>query len=68
MGNAEARDLDLQGITLYNAKDNYRRAKGEFLDWTGHDAPMIRSTRTVATPAQDAAIIAGDDASVVAPK
>jgi hypothetical protein len=29
---------------------------------------MIRSTRTVATPAQDAAIIAGDDASVVAPK
>ena len=68
MGNAEARDLDLQGITLYNAKDNYRRAKGQFLDWTGRDAPMIRSTRTVATPAQDAAIIAGEDASVVAPK
>jgi outer membrane protein len=68
MGNAEARDLDLQGITLYNAKDNYRRAKGQFLDWAGHDAPMIRSTRTVATPAQDAAIIAGEDASVVAPK
>lgn len=68
MGNAEARDLDLQGITLYNAKDNYRRAKGQFLDWTGRDAPMIRSTRTVTTPAQDAAIIAGEDAGVVAPK
>ena len=68
MGNAEARDLDLQGITLYNAKDNYRRAKGQFLDWTGRDAPMIRSTRTVATPAQDADIIASEDAGVVAPK
>jgi len=68
MGNAEARDLDLQGITLYNAKDHYRRSKGEFLDWTGHDAPMIRSTRTVTTPAQDAAILAGQDAAVAAPK
>lgn len=68
MGNAEARDLDLQGITLYNAQDNYRRAKGQFLDWTGRDAPMIRSTRTVTTPAQDAAIIAGQDEAVAAPK
>ncbi len=68
MGNAEARDLDLQGITLYNAKDHYRRSKGEFLDWTGHDAPMIRSTRTVTTPAQDATITAGQDTAVAAPK
>lgn len=68
MGNAEARDLDLQGITLYNSKDNYARAKGQFLDWTGRDAPMIRSTRTVTTPAQDAAIIAGQDGAVAAPK
>jgi outer membrane protein len=68
MGNAEARDLDLQGITLYNAKDNYRRAKGQFLDWTGRDAPMIRSTRTVTTPAQDAAGLVAEDASVAAPK
>jgi outer membrane protein len=69
MGNAEARDLDLQGITLYNAKDHYRRSKGEFLDWTGHDAPMIRSTRTANTPAQDAATaIADQDAAAAAPK
>jgi outer membrane protein len=68
MGSAEARDLDLQGITLYNAKDNYRRAKGQFLDWTGRDAPMIRSTRTATTPAQDAAIIVADDSSVAVPK
>ncbi|WP_310473818.1 TolC family outer membrane protein [Sandarakinorhabdus sp.] len=68
MGNAEARDLDLQGITLYNPKDNYRRAKGQFLDWTGRDAPMIRSTRTVTTPAQEAAITVGEDAAVAAPQ
>jgi outer membrane protein len=68
MGNAEARDLDLQGITLYNPKDNYRRAKGQFLDWTGRDAPMIRSTRTATTPAQEAAITVGDDGSVAAPQ
>ncbi|WP_017667096.1 TolC family outer membrane protein [Sandarakinorhabdus sp. AAP62] len=69
MGNAEARDLDLQGITLYNPKDNYRRAKGQFLDWTGRDAPMIRSTRTVTTPAQEAALTVGDqDTSAAAPQ
>jgi outer membrane protein len=69
MGNAEARDLDLQGVTLYNSKDQYRRSKGEFLDWSGHDAPTIRSTRTVATPAQDAATaIADQDTTPAAPK
>ncbi len=55
MGNAEARDLDLQGTALYNPAGHLRRSKRELLDWTGHDAPMIRSTRTVTTPAQDAA-------------
>jgi outer membrane protein len=54
MGNAEARDLDLQGVTLYDPGDNYRKARGSYLDWSGHDAPMIRSTRTVTTPPQDA--------------
>ena len=68
MGNAEARDLDLQGVTLYNPKDNYRRAKADFFDWTGRDAPMIRSTRTVTTPAQTAASLVAEDSSVAAPK
>jgi outer membrane protein len=69
MGNAEARDLDLQGVTLYNPKDNYRKAKGQFLDWSGRDAPMVRSTRTVSTPAQDAAgALAAQDTSATAPK
>ena len=68
MGNAEARDLDLQNVTLYNPKDNYRRAKRSFMDWSDRDAPMIRSTRTVKTPAQDAASLVAEDASAVAPK
>ncbi len=68
MGNAEARDLDLDGVALYDAKANYRSAKGQFLDWTGRDAPMIRSTRTVTTPAQNAASALADDATVAAPK
>jgi outer membrane protein len=55
-GNAEARDLDLQGVSLYDPKGHYKRSRREFLDWTGHDAPMIRSTRTTAVPAQDASL------------
>ncbi|WP_372917718.1 TolC family outer membrane protein [Sandarakinorhabdus sp.] len=69
MGNAEARDLDLQGITLYIPKDNYRRARGSFMDWSDRAAPMIRSTRTVATPAQSAAAATADlDAAGAAPR
>jgi outer membrane protein len=67
MGNAEARDLDLQGVTLYDPKVNARKAKGSFLDWTGRDTPATRSTRTINTPAQNAAIAIGDqDASATA--
>jgi outer membrane protein len=54
MGNAEARDLDLDSLSLYDPRLNYRRARGEYLDWNDHKSPMIRSTRTTATPAQDA--------------
>lgn len=54
MGNAEARDLDLEGVQLYDPAQNYRKARGSYLDWSGRDAPMIRSTRTVTAPAQDA--------------
>uniref|UniRef100_UPI00333F5001 TolC family protein n=1 Tax=Sandarakinorhabdus sp. TaxID=1916663 RepID=UPI00333F5001 len=53
-GNAEARDLDLEGLALYDAKANYQKVRGNIMDWSGRDAPMIRSTRTVTTPAQDA--------------
>lgn len=67
MGSAEARDLDLEGVKLYDAKDNYRRVRGDILDWSGRDTPMVRSTRTVSTPAQTAAGTMVDD-SATAPK
>jgi outer membrane protein len=59
IGSAEARDLNLEGVKLYDSKDNYRRVKGDFLDWSGRDTPMIRSTRTVNTPAQGAEEVVG---------
>jgi outer membrane protein len=69
MGSAEARDLDLEGLTLYDAKANYKKARGSFLDWSGRDTPMVRSTRTVNTPAQNAATaVADQDTAVTAPR
>jgi outer membrane protein len=69
MGSAEARDLDLEGLTLYDAKANYKKARGSFLDWSGRDTPMVRSTRTVNTPAQNAATaVADQNGGVAAPR
>ena len=69
MGSAEARDLDLDGLTLYDAKANYRKARGSYLDWSGRDTPMVRSTRTVNTPAQNAATaVADQDAAASVPR
>lgn len=62
MGNAEARDLDLQGVALYDAAVNYRRVRGDIVDWSGRSQPMVRSTRTTTVPAQDAALPASDNA------
>lgn len=56
MGNAEARDLSLDGVTLYDPKVNARQARGSFFDWSGREAPVVKSTRTVATTAQDASV------------
>ncbi|WP_310497622.1 TolC family outer membrane protein [Sandarakinorhabdus sp.] len=56
MGNAEARDLSLDGVTLYDPKANARRARGSYFDWSGREAPVLQSTRTVTTPAQDASV------------
>jgi len=54
IGSAEARDLDLEGVTLYDAKANLKRTRSDFLDWSGRPTPAIRSTRTVTVPAQTA--------------
>ena len=56
MGRAEARDLNLDGGTLYDPAVNYDRVKGKFLDWQSDPAPVAKSTRTVDTPVQDGEI------------
>jgi outer membrane protein len=56
MGSAEARDLGLEGIDYFDNAAYTRRLKGELFDWTGTPKPMVRSTRTVDVPAQDAVI------------
>ena len=57
MGKAEARDLGLDtGGPLYDPQDNYRRVKGKIFDWSFDPDPVVQSTRTVDTPAQDGEI------------
>ena len=60
MGRAEARDLGLDGGILYDPDVNYRRVRGNVFDWASDPAPVVRSTRTVDTPAQDGSVSAKD--------
>ena len=52
MGQAEARDLGLDGGALYDPAQNYRRVKGIFWDWDQDPKPKAQATRTVDSPAQ----------------
>ncbi len=52
MGQAEARDLGLDGGTLYDPIVNYRRVRNIIWDWDEDPAPTAKATRTVDTPAQ----------------
>lgn len=61
MGHAEARDLNLDGGTLYDPNVNYERVRGKFFDWDDDRAPVARSTRTVDTPVQDGKIPASQE-------
>lgn len=56
MGRAEARDLGLDGGTLYDPDLHYHAARATFWDWGSDPDPMAHSTRTVDTPAQDGSI------------
>ncbi len=47
MGQAEARDLGLDGGALYDPTENYRRVKGIFWDWDQGPRPVPQATRTV---------------------
>lgn len=52
MGQAEARDLGLDGGPLYDPAENYRRVKGIFWDWDQDAKPVPQATRTVDSRAQ----------------
>jgi outer membrane protein len=53
MGQAEARDLGLDGGALYDPETNYNRVKGRFLDFQEDKVGPPVATRTVDTPAQN---------------
>jgi outer membrane protein len=55
MGKAEARDLGLEGGTLYDPDVNYRRVKGQIWDWASDPAPKQVATDTRSIPAATAA-------------
>ncbi len=56
MGRAEARDLGLEGGTLYDPDINYDRVDGIFYDYQSDPNPEPQATRTVDTQAQTAEI------------
>lgn len=56
MGRAEARDLGLEGGTLYDPVAEYEKVEGAWNDWSSQPDPTTQATRTVDTPAQKAEI------------
>lgn len=56
MGRAEARDLGLDGGTLYDPNVNYNRVKNVIYDFQSDPNPEREATRTVDTKAQTADI------------
>jgi outer membrane protein len=59
MGKAEARDLGLEGGTLYDPEVNYKRVKGELWDWADDPAPQQVANDTRAVPAANADVPEG---------
>lgn len=59
MGKAEARDLGIEGGTLYDPAANYNRVKGELWDWADDPAPQQQATDTRSIPAATASVPAG---------
>jgi outer membrane protein len=56
MGQAEAQDLGLDGGPLYDPQVNYDRVRGKAWDWDNDPDPVVQSTRTVDTPAQNPSV------------
>ncbi|VXC77214.1 TolC family outer membrane protein [Sphingomonas sp. AX6] len=66
MGQAEARDLGLDGGPLYDPTVNYNRVRGRISDWADDPEPVSVSTTTTATPAQNATVVNQPDPSTIA--
>ncbi|MDB5696695.1 MAG: rane protein [Sphingomonas bacterium] len=56
MGNAEARDLGLDGGALYDPMLNYNRVRRRINDFASDGEPAPVATGTTLTPSQDAAV------------
>ncbi len=56
MGRAEAKDLGLDGGTLYDPAVNYERVRGNIFDWGSDPAPQPVATSTIQTPPQTAIV------------
>jgi len=67
MGQAEARDLGLDGGALYDPMVNYNRVQGKWTDWGGNKPYTPVGTSTRATPPQDASQKRPLDPSLNAP-
>lgn len=59
MGQAEARDLNLDGVTLYDPTKNYARVRHKIWDYDQDRTPTTQTTRTVDTPSQNPETIVG---------
>ena len=56
MGQAEARDLGLDGGPLYDPVKHYESVRGKIWDFSSQPDPAVTGTRTTDTPAQTAAV------------
>ena len=56
MGQAEARDLGLEGGPLYDPVANYNRVRGRYSDFGSDGEPVAVGTSTATTPAQGAEV------------
>ncbi|WP_179508568.1 TolC family outer membrane protein [Sphingomonas melonis] len=61
MGNAEARDLGLDGGALYDPTVNYKRVRNRISDYGGDGEPAPVAASTAQTPAQNAAVAKPSD-------
>jgi outer membrane protein len=61
MGNAEARDLGLEGGVLYDPIVNYKRVRNRIGDFGSDGEPAAVAVSTAQTPAQTAVVVRTND-------